>query len=222
MCSNFVASCHPYALRFRFVGTTLSVIALIVAVVGTSISWRVAHRAQRTADSVLSIEADRRHDELDPDFAFTVTLTGNPGQNEAWLDVKYVKGPKQLDAVTIRILDEAGTDHWARGLPDGVTQEVADEFIWGPWEFNTGARDQVAGFRTTKPRPYSLTDGGDWDKLLLVRTRAGAWMSTPAAQSWDQDHSGPIRLQLACVADGYQPWIVVREIEWRKRRGLLS
>jgi hypothetical protein len=41
------------------------------------------------------------------------------------------------------ILDETGSDHWARGLPDGVTQEQAEAFVWGPLEFNTGASDQV-------------------------------------------------------------------------------
>lgn len=49
----------------------------------------------------------------------------------------------RLDEVTVTILDEAGQDHWGQGLPDGVTQEQAAAFVWGAWEFNTGASAQV-------------------------------------------------------------------------------
>ncbi len=62
--------------------------------------------------------------------------------------------PKRLHAVrpldrhiarslTIAILDEAGVNHWAHGLPGKVSPEEARWFVWGPWEFNTGASAQV-------------------------------------------------------------------------------
>ncbi|MGH3183360.1 MAG: hypothetical protein ACRDOE_15865, partial [Streptosporangiaceae bacterium] len=44
-------------------------------------------------------------------------------------------------------------------------------------EFNTGASAQVTGNRTTRPRPYSRADGQNWDRLSLMRTRPGHWMS---------------------------------------------
>ncbi len=62
--------------------------------------------------------------------------------------------PKRLHAVrpldrhiarslTIAILDEAGVNHWAHGLPGKVSPEEARWFVWGPWEFNTGPSAQV-------------------------------------------------------------------------------
>jgi hypothetical protein len=49
--------------------------------------------------------------------------------------------------VTVAILDEADADRWARGFPTGVSEEEARQFVWGPWEFNTGAarRSAVTG-----------------------------------------------------------------------------
>jgi hypothetical protein len=54
-------------------------------------------------------------------------------------------GLDKLDEVTIAILDEAGVNHWAHGLPDKVSPEEARRFVWGPWEFNT--RRQRPGHR---------------------------------------------------------------------------
>ncbi len=60
-------------------------------------------------------------------------------------------GVERLDAVTVTILDDAVQDRWSRGLPAGVTQEEAEAFVWGPWEFNTGASKQVVSNRETVP-----------------------------------------------------------------------
>lgn len=45
-------------------------------------------------------------------------------------------------------------------------------FVWGPWQFSTGASEQVASNRTTRPRAYSLTTGKNWD---LDATLVAAW-----------------------------------------------
>jgi len=59
--------------------------------------------------------------------------------NPADLDIKLVGGPQQVDEVVVAILDETGQNPWARGLPNGVSEEEAKLFVWGPWQFNTGA-----------------------------------------------------------------------------------
>ena len=46
-----------------------------------------------------------------------------------------------------------------------------------PATITTGASAQVTDNRTTRPRPYSRSDGKNWDRLSLERTRPGQWMS---------------------------------------------
>ena len=128
-----------------------------------------------------------------------VTLTGPDG-----LD--------RLDEVTIAILDEAGADHWAHGLPEKVSAEEARQFVWGPWEFNTGASAQVTGNRTTRPRPYSRPDGRNWDRLSLTRTRPGHWMGAMTPEQWQRDQDGPVRLQITCRR-GDEQWVLLREVK---------
>lgn len=111
------------------------------------------------------------------------------------------------------ILDEAGQDHWSRGLPEGVTQDDAEAFVWGGWEFNIGASEQVVSNRTTRPRAYSLVTGKNWDLLSMNRTRPGPWMSSTSRDEWRKRYAGqPVRLLITCRRDGYEPWIVLCEV----------
>jgi hypothetical protein len=115
-------------------------------------------------------------------------------------------------AVTVTILDEAGQDHWTRGLPDGVTQDEAEAFVWGPWEFNTGASEQVVSNRESKARPYSRVSGKNWDLLSLRATRPGKWMSISQAE-WRKQWGGePVRLLVTCICEGYEPWFIQRNV----------
>lgn len=194
----------------------LAIIALVVAIVSAVAaigSWRTAIRANKTAGSVARIETARRHAELTPEFKVTLTRTGN-SNDEAYLDVKLIHGPSAIDEVVISILDETGQDHWARGLPANLSQHDADLFIWGPWEFNIGAREQVENYRSTKPRPYSQLNGKNWDHLHMVRTRAGAWMAGHTNDQWQAEHSGPLRLKFTCKIAGHEPWYVLYEVAW--------
>jgi hypothetical protein len=118
-------------------------------------------------------------------------------------------------AVTVTILDEAGQDHWTRGLPDGVTQGEAEAFVWGPWEFNTGASEQVINNRESKARPYSRVSDKNWDLLSLRATRPGKWMSGVSQDEWRKTWRGePIRLLLVvCRCEGYEPWFIQRDVK---------
>ena len=121
--------------------------------------------------------------------------------------------PERLDAVTATILDEVGKEHWAHGLPDGVTQEEAEAFVWGPWEFNTGASAQVVGNRETRPRPYSRVSGKNWDVLSLRPTQPGRWMTT-SQEEWRRQWRGqPVRVLLTCHRDGYEPWFAQSDVK---------
>jgi len=118
-------------------------------------------------------------------------------------------GLEYLDEVVITILDEAGRDHWTRGLPDGVTREQAEAFVWGPWEFNTGASAQVVSNRETVPRTYSRVSGKNWDLLSLTPTRPGRWMAGTGQDKWRKQYRDhPVRLLITCRREGYEPWFV--------------
>lgn len=201
------------SVAWAAVGAVGSVAAAGVAAWAAHQSRLSAEKANEAAGALAAIEQDRRHDELAPEFEITCTLKST-AQDWADLRIALTGGRLEaLDSVTVTILDEAGQDHWGRGLPDGVTQEEAEAFVWGPLEFNTGASEQVVSNRESRPRPYSRVSGKNWDVLSMTVTRPGRWMSTYQAE-WLQRWVGePVRLLLTCHRDGYEPWFIQRDVK---------
>lgn len=191
----------------------ISALAAVGAAVAAFGSWTAAKVANRTTAAMAAIEGGRRRDELAPDFDITCVERAT-APDSADLRVSLKPGRlESIDDVTITILDEADRDHWARGLPDGVTQEEAEAFVWGPWEFNTGASAQVISNRTTRARSYNLMTGKNWDLLGLRRTRAGHWMSATSQDAWRKQHMDqPLRLLIRCRQAGQEPWLLLREV----------
>src|SRR5262249_17936858 len=145
------------------------------------------------ASSMAAIERQRRHDEIAPEFEVRFAVTG---ASDAKLRVTLVGGGlESLDEVAVTILDEAGKDHWTGRLPGAITQEEAQAFVWGPWEFNAMAAHQVVSNRESRARAYSRVSGKNWDLLPLKRTQPGHWMSTYSQQQWQDEYEDqPIRL----------------------------
>jgi len=190
--------------------TAIAAVAAAIAALG---SWKAASRANQTTTALATIELDRRHDELTPDFDISCTER-DTSPSTADMRVTLTRGRlERLDEVTITILDETDKDHWTRGLPSGVTQEQAESFVWGPWEFNAAASAQAVSNRTTKPRSYTIADGKNWDLLGLNRTRPGHWMSATSQQAWQEQHDGqPLRLLITCrVADA--TWTIPYDVD---------
>jgi hypothetical protein len=192
----------------------IGVVATVAAAIAATGSWIAARRANETAAAVAAIERDRRHDELIPVFEITCTVKDTAPE---WADLRVELVGGRLErhaAVTITILDEAGQDHWTHGLPNGVTLEEAEAFVWGPWEFNTGASEQVVSNRESKARPYSRVSGKNWDLLSLRATRPGRWMSSISQDGWRTRWEGqPIRLLVICLCEGYEPWFIQRDVK---------
>jgi hypothetical protein len=135
------------------------------------------------------------------------------------LKVTLIGGMDALDEVVITIQDESGVDHWGHGLPPGVTQEDAEAFVWGPWEFNTNASAQVVSNRQTRPGSYSRLSGKNEDTLSLTATRPGSWMTGTSPDRWREDRrQQPIRLLITCRAEGHTPWFVPLEVQPEYRR----
>ncbi len=191
----------------------IAAIAAVAAAIAATGSWKAAAKANETTSALAAIELDRRHDELTPDFEITCAERDtSPGTAD--MRVTLRRGPlERLDEVTITILDETDKDHWTGGLPGGVTQEHAEAFIWGPWEFNAAASAQVISNRTTRPRAYSIVNGKNWDLLGLTRTRPGHWMGTTTQQAWQDQHDDqPLRLLITCRL-GHATWTTPYDID---------
>lgn len=183
----------------------LSIIAVVISVASV-IYTRTMAVASKGGHK---IERDRRHDELTPRFDITCKVW-DTAPDWADLSITLAKGGAQhLDSVVVTILDEAGVDHWGHILPEGVTLEDARAFVWGPWEFNTRAIEQVVSNRETRLRLYSRADGRNWDKLGLVPTRPGHWMAGTTDEAWrKQYHDQPVRLRLTCRRERQEPWVI--------------
>jgi hypothetical protein len=174
-------------------------------------SHDAAVQANAAAASLAAIERGRRHDEVAPVFDLTFTETGG---EDASLRVTFTDGGlESLDEVTFTILDEAGKDRWSGRLPPRVTQEEAEAFVWGPWEFNTNASVQIATNRMSQTRAYSRVTGRNWGLLPLRRTRPGHWMTGYTQQQWQEEYEDhPVRLLITCRREGYEPWTLLQEV----------
>jgi hypothetical protein len=208
------AARYGHAVDATVIWTSVAALGgLAAAGVAAWAAWqsrRSAQEANAAARTLAAIERDRRHEELAPAFEVTVTRMSVGAE----LKVTLAGGRMEsLDAVTIAILDETGKDHWTRGLPDGVTQEEAEAFVWGPFDFNPGASAQVISNRQSRPRPYSRASGKNWDVLAMQDTRPGHWMSPASQQAWAKEHEGqPIRLLMISSREGYGTWTLLKEV----------
>ncbi|MHB1430636.1 MAG: hypothetical protein ACYCVZ_00750 [Streptosporangiaceae bacterium] len=195
----------------------VAAIALIATAAITAWAARQARQsaeaANDAAQALTAIERDRRHDELVPEFEITCTADSRlPDQATLLVKLTGDRAPV-LDSVVVTILDEAGQDRWGRGLPQGVGQEEAEAFVWGPFEFNTGASAQVVSNRETRPRHYSRISGKNWDVLSLRATRPGRWMGKADADWRRERKDDPLRLLLTCEREGYEPWTIQRDVK---------
>lgn len=194
----------------------MSIASLILAIIAILVAGASAAYARKQATEqarVRAIEQDRRHAELMPEFEITCTVRKTASDSADLLVSLTAGGLDYLDEVVITILDETGRDHWTRGLPDGVTQEKAEAFVWGPWEFNTGASSQVVSNRETASRPYSQVSGKNWDLLSLIPTRPGHWMTGTSQDDWRKQYRDhPVRLLITCRREGYEPWFIQRDV----------
>jgi hypothetical protein len=171
-----------------------------------------ATSASEAAETLAAIERDRRHEELTPVFE---VLGRRESKDRAELRVELTGGRlESLDEVTVTILDESDREHWGSRLPADVTQDEAEAFVWGAWEFLTAAATQVVSNRQSRPRPYSRPSGKNWDRLPLTATRPGRWMAAHNKERWQDENRGkPVRLLITCRRDGYDPWLILQEVD---------
>ena len=196
-----------------------SVLSAVVAAVAAFWARAAAERANEAAGLMAEIEQQRRHRELTPKFRIRAQVMDNsPYPGFAILFVMLGDGElKTLDAVTITILNTVEIQPW--GLPEGVTEKDAEEFLWSGWEFDTfltggvGQRAvKAASHRQSKPRCLSQPDGKDWYELLLRRTAPPNWDNWTKEKWRSKWETFSLRLSLDCRLAGHQPWVVYETV----------
>ena len=167
----------------------LAIIAILVAGASAAYTRRQATEQARVA----SIEQDRRHDELTPEFKITCEAPDHDGNRaELTLELTGPAGLTEFDEVTVRIRDDIPGRK--PGVGSQLTQEQFSAVIWGPYRIVTGLRDTDANgrahgqFRLLKNEPYPIP---------LERSLLPSWMDDP--KRWRQQYEGkPVRLELIC------------------------
>jgi hypothetical protein len=187
---------------------TFSTAAL--SAVATAGAWLAARRSAKTAEALERIERERWHAELLPQFQLAVdSFEGD----RATLSVRLV-GPVhlgQLDRIQLRIVQSDDMARVAR-LPGEPTQAQLDAQVWGPLRFSHGADGADVDGRTVDP--FSL-EVGQGRPFSVERTRPPHWQQGDDRQArWrDQWANAPMRLVITCERDGFDEWVVPREVD---------
>ena len=121
------------------VGALGAVAAAVVAAWAARQSRISAEHANAAAETLATIERDRRHAELTPQFQVTVD-DGGSGNRDRLVLLMRLTGPPGLDqlgGLTVRIRDD-NYRRWVGELPVGATREQVENCIWGPYRLVPG------------------------------------------------------------------------------------
>jgi hypothetical protein len=145
----------------------------------------------------------RRHEDLTPDLDIRCAEI-NGGKAILEVELTGPAGLDRLDEVRVRIRN----DRRDRTIPNsnGLSAEQLADAIFGPYRLQLApAIDRVGremAFSLPKQEPR---------RLFLEESMVPSWYTVP--ELWRRQFEGtPIRLELTCRRDGYEPWVVLREI----------
>jgi hypothetical protein len=177
-----------------------------VAAVAAVGAWWAARSSSQASAAMTAIERRRWHADLTPRFELACRVTSGA---RAELRVALVgpAGLDRLDRVTVRIRDDIPGR--APVISGGPTAEEIARQVWGPYRFVPGVDGADQTGRRVAPFGLLL---GDWRPLALERTPAPAWSADPAVWRRQFDDQ-PVRLTLACVREGDEPWTVPLEVQ---------
>lgn len=188
----------------------LAVIAVVVAGLSANYSRRQAASAREQvaeAKKVGAIEHGRFHSGLTPKIELTCKARDKSGtQAVLTLELTGPAGLDRLDEVRVRIRDDQPRQPTPGSLQ---TEQHWDEVIWGPYRIKSGLRDtdpfgrEHGPFPLPKNEPYPIP---------LEHSFAPPWQQD--WQSWrDQYQNAPVRLEMTCVREGQEPWVLTDEIK---------
>ena len=187
----------------------MAVASLIIAIIAILIALgSVAYTRRQTVASerLTAIEVLRRHEDLTPDLDIRCTHFDG-GDVTLELELTGPAGLDRLDEVCVRIRNDR-PDRTTSRAGNGLSTEQLADAIWGPYRLNPGVRDTDRLGR--EHGPFSLPRQEPY-KLSLEPTMVPSWYTVPGM--WRKQYEGtPIRLEITCRRDGYQPWVALPEI----------
>lgn len=214
------------------IANTIYTISAVASAIAAAASWRTAERANLaadraneaadkanlTADTLAAIERDRRHSELRP--VLEIATPSAPNTPDV-LRFRFT-GPDELEplgplTVTITIRDDRDRSNDPI-LGGGPTREDVAAYIWGPWRFRPGVDDADETGRVAQQRTVAV---GEELCSTVEKSPAPRWYAGDQP-AWDRHYGqSPVRLRIEVTAPGFQPWVILREVEPWQGRGVL-
>jgi hypothetical protein len=180
------------------------VIAVVAILIAIASAW-YARRQAVSSEQVTAIEKTRLHHDLTPDLQISCKFPQSSDMATAELELTGPKGLDRLDEVTVRIRDDRPDPSANPGT--SLTPEQVSAVIWGPFRLNPGVRDTDGLGREHGPFPLPRNEPY---KLSLEQSMVPSWWIDPG--EWRRQYeSAPLRLQLTCRREGYEPWTVLWE-----------
>jgi len=187
----------------------MAIASLIIAIIAILIALgSVAYTRRQTVASerLTAIEVLRRHEDLTPELDIRCTYFAG-GDVTLELELIGPTGLDRLDEVRVRIRNDR-PDRTTPRPGNGLTAEQLADAIWGPYRLKPEVRDtdrlgrEHGPFILPRQEPY---------KLSLEPSTVPSWFTVP--EMWRRDFEGaPIRLEITCRREGYEPWVLLREI----------
>jgi hypothetical protein len=184
----------------------LLVVVGAVAAAAAVGAWWAARSSSQASAAMTAIERHRWHADLTPQFEFRCRVTSGE-RAELRVALAGPAGLDRLDRVTIRIRDDIPGR--APVISGGPTAEEIARQVWGPYRFVPGVDGADQTGRRVAPFGLLL---GDWRPLALERTPAPTWAADPAGWRRQFDDQ-PVRLTLACLREGDEPWTIPLEVQ---------
>jgi hypothetical protein len=178
----------------------VSIVAAFAAIVATVIalaSARYTRQQAKAADKANAIEAKRLHTELTPKLAISIILPESEFIGAATLEINLIgpAGLDRLDTVTTCIREDR-IEH----IPGRESKK-----IYGPYIF-------LSGSRSAKPireyGPFSLVKNEPYRTILQI----SALEATRPFRGRIDWRNRPVRVELTCLRDGYEPWKILTEV----------
>jgi hypothetical protein len=90
-----------------------------------------------------------------------------------------------------------------------MAEEQWNEVIWGPCRISEGLGNTDRNGRAHGPFPLP---GNESYMIPLEHTRMPSWQAD--WQRWRSRYQGkPVRLEITCIRDGHEPWILMPEVK---------
>ena len=201
-----------YRARMDLTIAILGVVATLIAAGAAVGSWRAALASNKTGSRLAEIEHSRRHTELTPQFAITITqAAGNDDNAIIHFELIGPPGLGSLDEIRASIRDDTPDRLIGQPLAGGPTKEQIAEQVWGPYTFSPRVNGAPQSGRSVEP--FSLRMG-DRTRRQLSRSAPPLWAGSSRHEWWGHEVKGqPVRLALECQKEGWELWTVVYVID---------